>query len=268
MLQIIIPTHGRITRQVTLSHIPEALRDEVLLVTSTEEDKEFFKKNGHKNTIRANANCIAAKRQWIVENVKAKKILMLDDDMGFQARCPEKFRKFDVSKGRWKITNPKHFLLAKQYATPDYFIHVMEKLDNALDAYGHVGLSSRMGNDLVRESFIINGRMMHAIGYDRKLLLKENIRFDTVKHREDFHVTLSLLRKGYANFVFYDMCCSPGSYGAPGGASTERTLEESNRDAEVLATLHPGLVRVVDKEYKNIPRKEVVVSWKKAYNHE
>ena len=107
--------------------------------------------------------------------------------------------------------------------------------------------------------------MMHAIAYRRDVYMALKLRFDEVACREDFNITLRLLRAGLNNVVCYDYCVSPAAYNASGGASMERTVQSSNREAERLAKLHPDFVRLVDREYKNVPRKEVVVYWKRAY---
>lgn len=258
-MQIVIPTHGRANKQTTLWSIPPAIRPDVLLVTSTKEEQKLIQKF-HSNVVVAPVDSISAKRQWIMENVEAENIFMLDDDMYFFGRCPKAER---VYRDRWKA-NPGHKVLSRGYADDDAVVKMFRRLSERFSSFAHVGLSSRMGNDVVEKEWVVNGRMMHAIGYRRDLFLREGIRFDRVQCREDFHVTLSLLRKGYENAIYYGFCCSPGPYGAPGGASTERTVAQSNAQAELLAKLHPGLVRVKEKLYKNVPRKEVVVQWKKA----
>lgn len=263
-MQIVIPTHGRPFKQTTLQSIPAAIRDDVLLVVSTQEDLEIIKKT-HKNVRRADVKTIADKRHWIMQQVKADKIFMLDDDMYFFGRCPVKHRAYD---GRWKVTTPPHKILSRDYADDAALVKAFSDISDKLDEFAHVGLSSRMGNDTEEREWAENARMMHAIGYHREVYLKQKLAFNEVQCREDFNITLRLLRKGYANRVLYSYCCSPGPYGAKGGASTERTVDISNAQALHLASLHPGLVRVVDKEYDNVPRKEVVVSWKKAYCHD
>ena len=261
--QIVIPTHARPYRQTTLKSIPPEIRDEVLLVTSTEEDSEILSKT-HRNTIRAiHSGGIAAKRQWIMQNVKARKIFMLDDDMYFFGRCPREAR--DYIGGRWKA-QPGHKVLSRDYAPDDAVVLMFGILSHMLDNYAHVGLSSRMGNDVVQPEVVEVGRVMHAIGFHSEVFRKQRVDFSTVRFREDFHAALSLLRAGFKNAILYAYCCSPGAYGAVGGTSTERTREDSDREAERLAALHPGFVRVVEKNYDNEPRKEVVVSWRRAYN--
>ncbi len=263
-MQIVIPTHNRVNRQITLNAIPESIRDEVLLVASSPEEceqlREFY---DHKNVKCAAVKTIADKRQWIMENVKAKKILMLDDDMTFQARSPIKYRKY--INGRWKSTDTAYPVLVGRYATDKYVLRTLAGLSDMLDTYAHVGISSRMGNDTEEGSYKNTARMMHAIGYHSGTFLREKLKFNQVKFREDFNITLHLLSRGLNNYVHYDLCVSPGSYGAKGGCSDERTVELSNNEALKLQMLHPNYVRVVEKMYKNVPRREVVISWKKAF---
>lgn len=262
-MQIVIPTHNRPFKQTTLNAIPEAIRDEVLLVVSTQRDYDILKPQ-HKNIKIAPVKTIADKRQWIMENVKAKKIFMLDDDMTFQARSPAKYREFN---GRWKSTHPDHPVLVMKYATDKYVLDILNRLSGSLDFYAHAGISSRMGNDTEGSNWKQTTRMMHAIGYHRGTFLKEKLKFNEVMFREDFNITLHLLSRGHNNEVCYELCVSPGAYGAKGGASDERTVDLSNKAALKLKSIHPDYVRVVDKMYKNTPRKEVVIAWKKAYSN-
>lgn len=265
--QIVIPTHGRARKQTTYESLPDAIKEDALIVTSTAEDRldiiNQYERSA-KNTIQCppSIKTISDKRQWIMENIKARKIFMLDDDMYFFGRCPRKQREY--VDGRWKA-KPGHKVLSRDYAPDGALVKMFGEIADALDEHAHVGLSSRMGNDQMEEEWPINTRMMHAIGYRRDIFLKNKVRFNEVRFREDFNVSLRLLRAGYRNTVCYSFCCSPGPYGAKGGTSTERTVDSSNREALKLAGLHPGLVRVVDKNYDNTPRKEVVVYWKKAF---
>lgn len=265
MLRIVIPTHRRVERQVTLRSLPAALRDAVTLVASDAAEAAALRKlHPGVTVVHAPVKTIALKRQWIVENLRDKKFIMLDDDMGFFGRCPLAQRAF--VDGRWKPKVPGAKGLSVDFASDKAIVKLFSDLDSALDSFAHVGISSRLGNDLEpEERRIAPQRMMHAIGYDRTYLRKNKISFDRVPFREDFHVTLELLKRGEVSYVAYDYCVSPGSYGAPGGCADERTTTASDRAAQILAELHPGLVKVVDKNYQGTPRKEVVVSWRKAH---
>lgn len=289
-MQIVIPTHKRPERQLTLKSLSPELQAEVLVITSTQEDARAIRKN-YAGMLRDPAtqvisiehyagkkmveqiNSIAKKRQWILENVGAISIFQLDDDQYFFARAPLKYR--ELNNGSWTLKekykgNEEIKLLGKRYLTDDLLTETFREFQRRMtvkkspDFYAHTCLSSRMGNNQEEEVWKIGGRAMHSIGQRRDVMLKNNIRFDSILLREDFHVTLSLLRLGYANAVFYDVCCSPAEYGAKGGCFDERTVQLGNAQAVLLSKMHPGLVKVVDKNYDDTPRKEVVISWKKA----
>lgn len=246
-MKIYIPTRGRVGRQVTLMALPPHLRPHAWLVCPRDEVKLHKEQTPNVIAQPSSITTIAEKRAWIIKQAHKngeEKLVMLDDDMGFYARGP---------KG-----------LLKEYATEDVLEELFLWIDCMLEDYAHVGISSRMGNNHVDEICKTTTRMMHALAYAVPIAVRE-IKFNRVAFREDFDYTLQLLRKGYDNIVRYDVCVAPGTYGAKGGCFDERTVEKSNAEAEKLAALHPGLVKVVDKDYKGTPRKEVMVQWKKAF---
>lgn len=265
-LQLVIPTHARPYRQTTLMQLPAKLRRNCLVVTSTTNDADTIASvYEHKNiAIAKDTTCIAEKRHWIMKNVKAKYIFMMDDDMTFFQRCPPQQRKY--GKNGWEMAHTptlNHFLngaVEKDFATA--FAAITTKFRSG---HAAVGLSSRMGNNRMVETWAINTRLMHAFGINSAVYHRLKLNFGEVKCREDFNIALRLLRAGYFNGVYFDLCCSPGSYDAAGGASTERTLEQSNAQAHYLATLHPKFVKVVERKYKtSLQRMEVIIAWKKA----
>lgn len=245
-MKIYIPTRGRVDRQITLRSLPVSLRGRTWLVAPRDEVPAL--KKLHKNVLTQpdEVTTIAAKREWLVKQHKGDKLIMLDDDMGFYARGP---------KG-----------LIKEYATDKVIEDLFQWVENCLDDFAHVGISSRMGNNRVEEAEKRTSRMMHAIAFHVPTM-KRVVQFNRVAMREDFDYTLQLLKAGYGNIVKYDVCVAPGSYGAKGGCADERTVQKSDEEAEKLAALHPGLVKVVQKDYLGVPRKEVVVQWKKALGH-
>jgi hypothetical protein len=273
MLTIAIPTHNRVSRQPTLESLPRELLEAVVLVTSTESEAAALRASQKARLVAKQVVCagaaggaIATKRQWIADKFGVRNpFIMLDDDMTPFARCAPRHRAY--VDGRWKA-HPGHPTMARDLATDSAVVREFAKIEEILahKTVVHAGFSSRMGNDTEeREEKIGPQRMMHALGYAAGVLKPSKIRFDAVSCREDFHVTLELLKRGLPSYVVYRMCFSPGSYGAPGGCSTERTTEASDNAAELLARLHAPFVKVVQKEYKNVPRKEVIVQWKRAY---
>lgn len=291
-MQVVIPTHKRPTRQTTLRYLPDEIAQEVLLVTSNEDDAVAIREH-YSNIIEpdqvisieeydpknhAAVNSIGKKRQWLIENVGSHAVFQMDDDFqGFYKRCAMKYRKLDTSQGSpcWVLTDEAKAkdikLLGRGNITDDDITHLFRTLEamvsgkNKPDWAAHVGISSRMGNNREDLDWVKGGRMMHAIGHHRGTLFDNNIKFDEIQLREDFNVTLRLLRLGFCNAISYDICVSPDDYGREGGCSDERTVKFNDEQAELLAKMHPGFVKVVQKDYEHsIPRKEVQVSWQKA----
>jgi hypothetical protein len=299
-MQVVIPTHGRPKRQFTLKSLSKDIRQEVLVVTSLKSDAvEIQAEYGHllkdpKNQVisleefhgkksLAEINFIAKKRQWLIENLGSTSVFQMDCDQYFFARCPLKYRQLSYehsSQGSWelkpewkgKTVGGKEIKLlgtanCTQEILTEAFRKIQDKMTRKEGRSVHTGMSSRMGNNQVpEEEWREPGRAMHSIGHRRDALIKNNIRFDEVRLREDFLVTLRLLSLGYINSVYYHVCSSPSDYGAKGGCSDERTVELANSQADLLASKFPGLVKVHDKKYSHSgDRKEVLIFWERTY---
>lgn len=268
---IVIPTHARPARQITYNNLSTQLRAQTVIVTSTREDAHYFRMNyddPYDIVIAppSQVRCIAEKRHWIMNNILAHNIFMLDDDLTFYHRCPPTLRHWDTTKGMWRLNDPTSRVRLSCKATDHDLNKCFAFVHEAFELYGAVGISQRRNNDKVQDDWRNTERLMFAFGINRDLYRKLRIRFDAVRCREDFHVTLALLERGVNNTVYYSLHQNPGSFGAAGGASTERSLTQSNRQAFVLAKLHPGFVQCVQRAYKtSLPRTEVIVQWKKAY---
>lgn len=278
--QLVIPTHGRSDHQTTLRKLPQSVKDRTLVITSLQSEVKEIKKNyGHKavfslesfGALDTHGKQIHTKRQWIIENVRSKFIMQLDDDMTFFRRCLPKYRIMTKQVGRWKLTEEGKArglkLLYTSSATDiEKTINLMHK--QMSKGFVHGGLGSRMGNDMEEDEVdLTGGRTMHAIVHDRKFLLKNDIRFDEIDFREDFNVTLHLLRRGLPNARLFCYAVSPEAFDAKGGCSTYRTFDASNDAALRLALLHPGFVipRFTEYSYSG-SRVEVTIRWMEAVN--
>lgn len=269
---VIIPTYRRTHRQLTLSKIPEKWRDRTILVVDDVDARAFEDEDVPKlDIVPKKIKSIAQKRAWIIKRYAGEKILMLDDDLKFVRRD---YRRIPT--------------LIRQ-TNPDDVDTCLRWVEAKLEKFAHVGISVRQGNNNLEKTqrrrwqaahyseasqkelvrgirWEPNYRMMYALGYDTDVLLK-HCKLGRIEHREDMDYCLQLLRKGFENRVLTEFCIDAGQgYGAgSGGAAADRKIEESNADAEKLAKLHPGLVKVVDKEFRRVQsRKEVICFWKKA----
>lgn len=269
-LQVFIPTRGRVDQQITLRSLPPDVREKTVLVCPKEEQKPLMEKYKHLGmqvySQPSRIKNIADKRAFILKDLAPSagvhRAIMLDDDLYFFGRCPAQDRVW--SGGMWK-PKPGKKLFSREHANDEQLTKAFIRWNELLEQFAHAGMADRAGTHVVYEELIYNGRMMYAIGYDVDTFKKEvQAGAKRMRFREDFDYTLQLLRKGYENRVIVHHVTGAGGYHAKGGCSDERNVEESNKEAEKLAALHPGFVRVVDKDYKGTPRKEVVVSWKKA----
>jgi len=266
--KIFIPTRGRVLNQQTLMSLSPELRTRTFMFCPRSEADHLVRlanDRGYSNlwvVPQPDDNMrIAAKRAWMMRYAVDngfEKILMLDDDLFFYYRYwseTSRFWKHKEVKGDWRLldSDPDH--------TNFWINELMERITPEVP---HGGFGPRQGNDKCHGGWLTGGnRMMLALAYHVPTVMAD-AEFDRIDTREDMDVALQLLKRGHPNVLTNDFAVGQKSYAAPGGASDERTTESSDADAEKLARLHPGLVRVVDRAYKGHPRKEVVVYWQKA----
>jgi hypothetical protein len=266
-LRVVIPTYRRMPKQATLSFLPDEWAASATLVVDAQDaslQKLYASQlRGAEIMIHPpEIDTIAKKRAWIIERFskpdRTSKIVMMDDDLRFAVRKSE-----DPTQTA---------LVPADKSSLDAHLNLMDEL---LDGVAHYGWSMRQGNNNfkgVDGGFLAeNGRMCYVLGYDCGLIWRMHERGDIklgqVAYREDMDLTLQLLKRGWNNLVNYaiaaDQCAG---FGAKGGCSEERSIEASNEAAHELARLHPGLVKVVQKEYEgSVKREEVIVQWKKAF---
>ena len=252
-MHILIPTYGRAKEasQTSLFFIASLGLTPHLVVQ--ERERHLYDWAGYPIIVLPDEiRTIAPTRDWLVQNIPSNKIVMVDDDLAFFKRSDEDRTKF--IKG----------------AAQD-FIDMFKSINSALDLYAHVGIASREGGNRNTESIIKNTRIMRVLAYRTDTMKTEGITFAPREVMEDFHVSLQFLRKGYETVILNDWCHNQAGSGAAGGCSHFRTPEVQARNAELLASLHPDYVTVVDKETKGAwgggIRKDVRVQWKKAYEN-
>lgn len=265
--KIMIPTRGRVGEQQTLKSLSPSLRADTILVCPAEERDMLFQHttsawlDHEDNAVRIvtqpeSITTIAAKRKWMMEWARERdieKVLMLDDDLFFYYR----YWKQDAKNGEgdWRLLDSNN---------SETTLWITALMDKICAEVPHGGFGPRQGNNNFPDGWLQGGaRMMLALAYHVPTAL-DNAVWDRISFREDMDVALQLLRKGLPNVITHDFCVGQKSYAAPGGCDLERTTEKSDADAYKLAELHPGFVKVVQKEYLGHPRKEVVVQWKRA----
>lgn len=246
-LHVLIPTYRR-AEQRTYQALPPAWQDRTTFVVDPQDEAvlERTVQRGYILVHPPEITTIAQKRAWLLRTFPAEHIVMLDDDLTFHIR-----------------QSPEDAQLSP--ATPEEVgVGLQALLQQLQTGYVHAGFSPRQNNNTRPAGWIENTRMMYVLGYHVPTVQAE-CELGRIEHREDIDLTLQLLQKGYKNAVLTTLCVDQ-RYNNPGGASVHRTMEASNADAERLAELFPGLVKVVERAYKgSVPRKEVICYWQKAY---
>lgn len=257
-MRIYIPSRGRadLKKQSTFMALPKVLQKETLLVVPADEFEAYAALGLPTISPPNKATGIGPTRQWIVkthhEHRSDPRLCMLDDDLAFGRRRPD---------------SPAHF---REMTTSD-FSELFYAIGKQLLRYAHVTVCPREGGNRLAGTTALeeNMRPLRVLAYNADVLVGEDIRFDDVALMEDFHVALSLMRKGYANALLTAWCQGQRQSNEAGGCSTYRTLKTQAVAARELTKLHAPHVRLVTKTTKHAwgggERLDVVVAWKKAY---
>ncbi len=235
-MQIFIPSRDRLDAQYTWDNLTPELQAQAQIVCPAEEVTQHVDRG--RNALARPAVKLPSVRQWLVEEVakQDQPVIMLDDDLGF-------FRRKD----------PAAYNLMPISNTPDLNSLFQDLHDLvAVQGYAHAGLTPRQGNNRYFPADLLHAMRINAVHCVLPVKLAEhNARYDAVDMMEDYHVTLTLLEAGVDNAVIaYGAWDQVKGSGAPGGFAHYRTKERQAAAAQLLHSLHPGYVRVVEKEPK------------------
>lgn len=149
---------------------------------------------------------------------------------------------------------------------------MMGWLDGQLDNYAHASISMREGNHHAepgeRDTLSkYNTRTMRVLAYRTRDFL--SVQHCRVPVMEDIDVNLQLLRRGLSNVCSFWWANGQRGTGAKGGCSDYRTHEVQDAAARRLVEMHPGLVKLRQKNNRAAGdfgvRTEVTVYWQKAF---
>jgi hypothetical protein len=259
-MKIYIHSSGRpeLSLQQTASCIPRSWLKHTRLVVQAAQEKSY------QDTARSlgvalialpkSIDRLSPTRQWILENAEENKFVLMDDDLRFfEARGPE-------FPGLYKD------------ATDESFARMLSTISQTLDHYAHVGVAAREGANRLPLPGVELTRMMRVLAYDKKKALKSYARFDRVPTKQDFDMTLQMIRAGHKNYVLSQWCQNQRGSDVAGGCSVYRTAEMGDAVSHQLAALHPGYVSVVQKTTKKAwgggTRTDVLIQWKRAFKGE
>jgi len=254
---IIIPTLGRINKQITYNNLPEKYKDITKFVVQQHEYDEMNSLYPNKVLcLPENINTIAPAREWIFNEFKHTRFIVFDDDLDFVIKDP------NPNEGtKW---------LSKKFNDED-FDHVFNLFDDWMNegiVYGGM-LPAWVIPDIRQWPIRENQRIMTNVFYDGPKI-PNDIKWNRVPAAEDFDVNLQLLTRGFKNRISsrYMVTCSETN--AEGGCSIWRTLEVHNDAQKLLHKLWPEFVTLKEKTVASGPWKGQIklattIYHKKAY---
>jgi hypothetical protein len=247
---IVINTLGRPNKQPTLEQLLNA-NLEVTLVLQEHDAESYSHWYVPKLILPSDIRTLPKTRQWMLDNIQAKKLIIIDDDFTFFIR----------EEGTVKL----------RHTTPVETAEMINQIYNDLDDYAAVGISMRQGNNRIEEEYKENSAINGFIGLRTDIVRQHDIRFDINPAMEDKHVILGLLTNGHKNKVWFKWCYNQPASNTGGGCSTYRTAEVQKQAAELLHQHYPNFVTVKVKTTKTGwfggDRHDVVCYWKKAYEY-
>lgn len=179
------------------------------------------------------------------------KFLMSDDDVKFHVR---------LSPSVWNL----------RLCDPADADEMISRVEGLLEDHAHVGVSPREGNNrwgvCPPDHVALNTRTLRVLAYQTDEFLR--CEHGRVPVMEDFDVNLQLLRRGLSNASLVYWAQGQAQTGSPGGCSTYRDHATQDRAARRLAELHPGFVRVREKQNRSGGefghRTDVTIQWRQA----
>ena len=254
---IIIPTLGRMDKQITYNNLPKKYQEKVTFVVQAHEFEEMRERYGSAVVgLPDNITRIAPTREWIFNTYRESRHMVFDDDLDFVVKEP------NPGEGtKW---------LSRRFTEQDFddaFNLMSSWMDEGI-AYGGL-LPAWVIPDVRQWPTRECQRIMTNVFYDGPKI-PADIEWNRVAAAEDFDVNLQLLTRGFKNRISakYMVTCSETN--AEGGCSTWRTLEVHNDAQRKLAELWPDFVKVREKEVPNGPWKGKIklattIQPKKAY---
>jgi hypothetical protein len=277
-MMIYVPTYRRLDYQLTMGSLPKEWQERTTIVCPRDEMHPLGRKFPNAFEIisppEKQVPNIAAKRAFIFRHAGEmgyNKIMMFDDDLKFSHRLKTSKDYAGYQKGdskAWSGIVEKDRAFGRIHDANERQIDLMlRKIEKMLDKYRHGGISQRFMNHTHGHEFILNHKATHALAYHVPTVL-DTCQLGRIRMFEDLDYTLQLLRAGHENAIYqWGATNDPRGFNAPGGESGGRTGADIARGADLMAELHPGIVRVVEREGPDAERlgpKRIVVAWKKA----
>ena len=269
-MKIVIPTLGRIDKQLTYNSLPDRYKEQVTFVVQAHEYEEMKSIFGDKVvSLPNNIKTIAPTREWIHQKFGNKRYLVCDDD------CHAWHYKEPVimeGKEVWGFKNG----VSREFNDNDFdklFEEANSLMDSGIVHIGMLNSSMKPTSEPNRYPLRSNERIGGIVFYDGPNIpndIQWTRPFDC-EIPEDIDINLQLLSKGYENRVFSKYCFCISETSASGGCEVYRNVQNHNEGQRKLANLWPGIINIKEKVVPSGPWKgqtklNITVQWKKALN--
>lgn len=240
-MRIIIPTLGRIDKQITYNSLPAKYQELTTFVVQQHEYDLMKEKYSRVCALPGDIKTIAPTREWIHQEWCAEPYMVFDDDLEFIVKEP------NTGEGtKW---------LTRKFTEQD-FDDAFALIDTWIAegiVYGGF-MPTWVFPDVNAWPVRENQRIMTNVFYNGPQI-PADLQWCRVPAAEDFDINLQLLTRGYKNRVSSKYMVTCGATQSEGGCSTWRSLKVHNDAQLELARLWPDFVTVREKEVKSGPWK-------------
>ena len=243
-MKIVIPTYGRMNKQITLDSL-SLLKEHIWLVVRPEEEDEARKIHHQVKVITYSVHHQGDTLEWIVKHgFPGELIWMVDDDLTFLERV--------------KHADPLKETCSNigQRVKPQIITEMWEMIQEYSKKYVHGGISTTVApthfDSLPHQ---LNSRYCTNKWYDLSKIDVNRVDWSAVSAAEDFWVMLELYEQGhdFVNITKYGSSGSPTN--SVGGCSTYRTVEVHNDSMNKLQARFPEWVKLHEHEVESGPWK-------------
>lgn len=237
MMRVYILTYGRVDRQITLGEIPVQARDRVTIVCHESELAALQETIGDSVSYLPHSIVgSSATREFIFEhhweNEDDPRFLMLDDDLRFSFRGPDKLVAFNYFE---------------EDERAELFEQMFSEVEEAMAHYAISGVLTRgFANHRQPTRWYLNYRVNAVWGGNARILKEHDIKFNRVTYADDYDILMQVLESGLdfvsMNFFLQD-AVPPAMKTSPGGEwslDRLRNVERKIEQYQKLSDLHPG----------------------------
>jgi hypothetical protein len=235
---ILIPTLGRMDKQRTYKNLSPRLKAMTRFVVQAHEAEEMEKRYpGQVIALPSEIRTISPTRQWMWDNFKDRRYMMLDDDLVFTIR--------DIA-GTDSKGEPKYSSKTLYDKDEDKWGELLELVDKCMDDGYHFGGFKFLGAKPSAFPFEENKRLMAAMFVDGPNS-DVGINWNRIPAAEDFDASLQWVNKGLKISLITRFMIDNKSY-IKGGCDTFRTVQVHNYSMTKLQQLWPEYVKLKTKE--------------------